>query len=704
MTRPSCLLVASLVMLGAVTSARAASADEGMWTFDNPPAKKLDEDHGFSPDQSWYDHVRLASVRFNNGGSGSFVSGKGLVMTNHHVGLDCIQKLSSETSDHVENGFIAWTMSEERRCPDLELNVLISMDDVTARIDKAISGVDLDQQAKARKEEMARIEKECSSETGLRCDVITLYGGGQYVLYRYRKHTDVRLVFAPEQQVAFFGGDHDNFTYPRHDLDVALFRVYEKDAPYEPEHYLAWSAAGPRENDLVLVSGNPGYSGRQLTVSQLEVLRDTVYPARIKVYGRLHQTAVAFALRGEEQERQATKIIFALENALKAYRGFLDGLQDEALMERKTADEKALIGEAAKGPDKGKSVKGAVKDIRKAQKLYAGLAQAQTLFVLRGSDLFEIAQHVVRLVEEKDKPNEKRLEEYRDSALESLELGLYSEAPIYPDLEEELIRTSLELAVETLGPADPFVKAALGSSTPAQVARDVAQGTRLVDPQVRRDLVKAGKEAIESSDDPMIRLALAVDPITRELRKRYEEEVQATEERAGGVMARTRFDVYGKDQPPDATFTLRLSYGVVKGYEAEGTLVPWKTTFYGMYDRYHSFGKSGPWSLPALWVEKKGGFKMATPLNFVCTADIIGGNSGSPVVNRVGEVVGLVFDGNIQSLVWRFAYTEKQGRAVAVHSSAIKRALYSIYDAGHIAWELGRKGPPSPKSGAKTGK
>lgn len=684
----ACLVLASTLRTG------PTDADEGMWTFHEPPTDRLAKDHGFTPDSSWYDHLRLASVRFNNGGSGSFVSGTGMVMTNHHVGFDCIQKISDEDDDYVASGFIARSMDEEQPCPDLELNVLISYEDVTDAVHAAAAEVDEKEQGQARKEEIARLEAQCHDDTGLRCNVITLHGGGQYMIYLYRKHTDVRLVFAPEQQVAFFGGDHDNFTYPRHDLDVALFRVYEDGEPYEPAHYLRWSKYGAHADELVLVSGNPGYSGRMLTLAQLEFFRDASYPLRVKVYSRLHQSMALYADRGEEQERQAKKLIFGLQNALKAYGGFLDGLEDEQLMKKKAEQEADLRAAINNDKKLKKTVGSAFVDIEKAQKTHEKIAAAQLLSGLRGSDLYPLGQHIVRMVAETQKPNEKRLAEYRESSLESLKMKLYSEAPIYRDMEEEILRTNLEMAVQILGPDSDYVQAALGDRTAAQVAADVAQNTQMLDPEKRRELVQGGQEAVESSDDPLIQLALRVDPFTRDIRDTYEDDVEAVEESAGGVISTARFQVYGKSQPPDATFTLRLAYGVVKGYEAEGTLVPWKTTFYGMYDRYHSHGKTGPWALPERWVEKKDTYKMGTPLNFVCTADIIGGNSGSPVVNTDGEVVGLIFDGNIQSLVWRFAYTDEQARAVAVHSSAIKRALYSIYDAPRIGWELGRDGPP----------
>ncbi len=687
-TLTSCLITAAvLVLLGP----SATRADEGMWTFDNPPVEKLEKEYGFTPSPEWLDHLRLSAVRFNNGGSGSFVSGSGLVMTNHHVGFDCIQKLSSAEQDYVKKGFIARSFEDEAPCPDLELNVLMSMQDVTDRVQKAVMGAK--DEVEARKEEIARIEKECHDGTGLRCNVITLYGGGQYVIYRYRKHTDVRLVFAPEQQIAFFGGDFDNFTYPRHDLDVSLFRVYEKDKPFKPEHYLEWSKAGAREGDLVFVVGNPGYSGRQLTVSQLTFLRDTQYPLRVEFYTRLLDDLESYASRGKEQRRQSKKLIFALQNALKAYGGFLDGLEDEDLMAGKVKQEEEIKKAVKKDKKLDKEIGSAWTDIAKAQKTHKKIATARLVSVFRGSELYEIAETIVRLTAEKEKPNEKRLEEYRDSNLESLELQLFSDAPIYRDMEEVVIRATLEEAEKRLGKSDMFVMAALGSEKPASVAALVAQKTALVDPEKRRELVTSGRKGVEKSKDPLIKLALVLDPITRKLRQQYENKVEGVEEKAGGLISKAWFAAYGKSIPPDATFTLRLAYGTVKGYEAEGTKVPWKTTFYGLYDRYHSFGGKAPYNLPSTWKKKKDKFKMATPLDFVSTNDIIGGNSGSPVVNEAGEVVGLVFDGNVESLVWRFVYTDEKERCVSVHSSAIKRALYDVYDAGHIGWELGREGP-----------
>jgi hypothetical protein len=693
MFRDHLLRVASIatIALVLVTEPSASRADEGMWTFDNPPMKKLEKEYGVKPTAKWLDHLRLSAVRFNNGGSGSFVSGMGLVMTNHHVGFDCIQKLSTKETDYVKKGFIASSFEEEKRCPDLELNVLVSMQDVTERLHKALKGAK--DEVAARKEEIARIEKECHDETGLRCNVITLYGGGQYMVYRYRKHTDVRLVFAVEQQIAFFGGDHDNFTYPRHDLDVALFRVYEDGKPFEPGHYLKWSKAGAKEGELVFVVGNPGYSGRQLTVAQLMFLRDVQYPLRVDLYTRLLEELEDYTEQGKEQERQAKKLVFGLQNALKAYGGFLEGLEDEDLMAKKVEEEKKLKKSLKKNKKLKKEAEGAWDDIAKAQKVHKKIAAARLVSAFRGSELYEIAERIVRLTAEKEKPNEKRLEEYRESNLESLELQLFSDAPIYRDLEEVVLRVNLEEAARMLGEGHMFVTAALGTKTPAQVAARLAQETTLTDPDKRRELVKGGRKAVEKSDDPLIVLARVLDPITRKLRKRYENKVEGVEEKAGGILAKVLFEVYGKSIPPDATFTLRLAYGTVKGYEAEGTKVPWKTTFYGLYDRYHSFGGKPPYNLPSLWKKKKDAFKMGTPLNFVSTNDIIGGNSGSPVVNKAGEVVGLVFDGNIESLVWRFVYTDEKERCVSVHSSAIKRALYSVYDAKHIGWELGRDGP-----------
>ena len=690
------LALASIALLVALGSA----ADEGMYTFDNPPLALWKATYGFSPSKAWLEKAMTASVRFNDGGSGSFVSGDGLVMTNHHVGLGCIQKISTPGKDYVRDGFISAGRADEVPCPGYELNVLVSYEDVTQKVTSAAQGAKDDTEAgKLRKKATAGIEKACNESTGLRCNVDMLYGGGQYILMRYRKHTDVRLVFAPEQQIAFYGGDFDNFTYPRYDFDIAIFRVYEEGKPYHPKHYFQWSKDGAAENELVFVIGNPGATGRQLTVSQLEFQRDIRTPNRLRSFKHALEALRAYAAGADENERQATEMIFSFENAIKAYTGFNEGLRDPAVFAAKKKEEDELKEAAAKDPALMAQVKYSWKKIAEAQADHATFHPAWYVFAALQdrSELLRRAVTIVQMVEEKKKLNEDRYEEFRDSNLESVELDLFSEAPIYEGLEKTMIRSGLEEAVEVLGADNGYVKLVLDGKTPGALAEEVVEGTKLFDVGLRKDLVKKGdkqslkkwQKALVKAKDPMIMLAFRLDPVLRELRDRYEDDIESVEETEGQKIAEVRFTLYGKSKPPDATFTLRIAYGVVKGYEAEGTIVPFSTNFYGLYGRSAAFGGKPPFDLPKRWVEHRGALDLSVPLNFVSTADIIGGNSGSPVVNARGEIVGLIFDGNIESLVLRYAYTEEKARAVAVHSSGIREALTKIYGAAAVAAELG---------------
>jgi len=683
-----CVRAAAVSAVFALVAA-AARADEGMWTLDNPPLVRWKQVYGFEPTPAWLEHVRLASVRFNDGGSGSFVSPDGLVMTNHHVASGQLQKLSSEGKDLVADGFYARTVDEELPCPDLELNVLVSMENVTNRVLAAAEGAPSKDEANLRrKEEIARIEKESFEGTGLRSDVVTLYAGGEYWLYRYRKYTDIRLVFAPEQQAAYFGGDPDNFSWPRHDLDMAFVRVWEDGKPLRCEHFFRWNPKGAPTGDLVFVSGHPGRTDRLETVAQLELQRDVLLPRTLDLIRSRLAALRAFGARGEEQERRAKALVFGYENSLKALTGEYEGLLDPRLMEKKRAEERALRDRVAHGGPGMEEVAGAWDEIAGANRILADVADARSFRSFRGSRLGWLALTIVEWVAEVEKPNEKRFEEFRESALDSLRIRLLSPAPIYADLEEAMLAAALELALERLGPNDPFVEKALRGRTPAKAAEEAVGGTKLADPEFRRALLDGGEAAVEASDDPMIALARAVDPEIRELRRLVEEKVEGVLTAAGEKIAQARFAAYGRSVAPDATFTLRLSYGVVRGYEQLGTWMPPKTTFHGLYDRAIGFDFIPPYDLPPRFVERKEALDLATPLDFVCSADIIGGNSGSPVLDREARIVGLIFDGNIQSLTANYLYDDDVHRAIAVHSAGILQALRRLYDAGRLADEI----------------
>ena len=682
--------LAALVVLGFCAP---ASADEGMWTLDNLPLAQLKERYGFTPAPEWIEHVRMASVRFNDGGSGAFVSADGLVLTNHHVALGQLQKVSSEKKDYAHDGFFARSREEEMRCPDLEIDELVGMENVTARVVAAIDPKAPEKkQNEQRKGEISRVEKESSDQTGLRSDVVELYDGGEYWLYRYKKYTDVRLVMAPEQQAAFYGGDPDNFTYPRFDLDMAFFRVYEHGKPVHPAHYFHWSKTGAVDGQLVFVLGHPGRTDRLRTVSQLEFERDLGMPDTLKRLGYFKEAYESYGAVGPEQMRRAKEEIFYLANGLKAYTGELEGLRDARLFDKLSRQEQALRRRVGEDSELANDYGEAWDKIAATQKLLASREKQRvyrnTRYVAR---LLDIGTTIVRYVVETRKPNELRYEEYRDSALDSLRFKLFSPAPIYPDMDEHMMAAFLRLAKYELGPNDEFVQAALGNETPEAVAHRVISGTKLADPAFRKQLIAGGVDAVQASDDPLILWARKIDPSYRELRQWYEDNVESVETLEGHKIAKARFAVLGKSTYPDATFTLRLSFGKVAGYDEGTTRVPFKTTFYGLFDRAASFNDQGPFDLSGAERRSAGilrNLDMSTPLDFVTTNDIIGGNSGSPVIDAAGDYVGLIFDGNIQSLAWRFAFDESQGRAVAVHSAGILMGLRKIYHMDRLADEL----------------
>jgi peptidase S46-like protein len=676
----------------------ARFADEGMWTFDNPPLKRWKEKYGFEPSRAWLDHVRLSTVRLsegNGGGTGSFISADGLVFTNQHVGAGQVAKLSAKASgggrDLVKEGFYASTREEELKCPDLEVDVLISYEEVTKRVLGAVKLEASEKEAAAqRKIEMAAIEKEESAKTDLKTEVVTLYNGGEYWLYRFKKYTDVRLVFSPEEQIAYFGGDYDNFTFPRHDLDITFFRVYEDGRPAKIEHYLKWTSKDVDEGELVIVPGFPGSTARLLTVAQLRYQRDAGNPLQMQVWASRSAALKAYAKRGSEQQRQASQSIRSLENSIKRLIGQQAGLQTARIFKKKE-DEEAALRKAVSAKSEWQQAYGdAWTRIEKAYEALPALSKRISFSNLTASRLGTIASSFVRYAEEIRKPNERRYEEFRDNRVEALKLNLLSPAPIYREMEEAILAAWLDLGQKVLGDDDPFFRAALGGSTPAEAAKRLISGTKLDDVAFRKALFEGGSEVVNKSDDPLIALARKVEPIIRELRAWNEEKIQNIETAAGERIANARFAVYGKTVYPDANFNLRIEYGTVAGYEEGTTLVPFKTTFYGLFDRAAGFNEKQPYNLPPRWKDAKSMLNLSTPLNFVYSADTIGGNSGSPIINRNAEIVGINFDSNIQKLPNRYLYIDESegSRAVGVHGAAIIEALQKLYGAGKLVAEI----------------
>ncbi len=676
--------------LGSLLLALAPRADEGMWLFNALPRDKLREAHGFELTDAWLEHLMQASVRFNSGGSGSFVSEDGLLLSNHHVGADALQKLSTPEKNYLRDGFYARRPEEEIRCVDLELNVLQGIEDVTARVNAAVPAEATPEQAfQARRAVMAAIEKESLERTGLRSDVVTLYQGGAYHLYRFKRYTDVRLVFAPEMQIAFFGGDPDNFEYPRHVLDICLFRAYEDGRPARVPHYLRWSRAGVQPGELTFVSGHPGRTSRLLTLAELEYLRDAQFPYTLEWLKRREVLLAAWSARSEENARRAKDDLFGVQNSRKARDGGLAGLLDPAFMDTRRRAEEAFKAAAAARPE-AREVAAAFEQIAAAQQAIAADALRYRLLEAAhgfAAESFRIARTLLRAGEEFPKPNGERLPEFRDSSRPSLELDLFSSKPIYPDLETLALTDSLTFLVEKLGWADPLVQQVLAGQSPRARAARLVAGTRVREVAERRRLHDGGAAAVAAAADPMIELARQVDTEAREVRRR----VEAQDERkrqAHAVLARARFALQGAGTYPDATFTLRLAYGTVRGYQEDGrTLPPW-TTLEGLYARAAEMNHRPPFDLPPRWVRRKGALDLKTPLNFVGTHDIIGGNSGSPVVNRAGEFVGVIFDGNIHSLVLDFAYDDTLARSISVDSRGILEALRRVYRADRLVREL----------------
>jgi Peptidase S46 len=680
----------------------SAAADEGMWLFSAPPLKQLREKYQFEPTPQWLEHLQKASVRFNSGGSGSFVSANGLVITNHHVGADTLQKIGDAQHNYLRDGFYAKTQADEIKSTDLELNVLMSIEDVTARVNGAVqAGMTSEQAANARQAAIAAIEKESKDKTGLRTDVVTLYQGGAYHLYRYKRYDDVRLVFAPEQQIAFYGGDPDNFEYPRYDLDICIFRVYENGQPAKIDNFLKFNSRGPSDGELTFVSGSPGKTDRQLTLDELADTRDRYLPYVLRMFNRREVLETAYSARSFENARKAREDLFGTQNNRKRYDGYLAGLLDPEIWSQLKAREQKLRDAIARDP-KLKSttaaydrIKHAQAEIAKNAPVYNYLEQERPVTIgYRGpralsGNLFKYARLLTRAIDERAKPNGERLPQFRDSARESLELELFSTEPIYDDYEILRLTDSLTDFASQFGANDPMVQKVLAGKSPHARAVELVSGTKLKDVAVRKDLYGKDAAALQAAHDPMLDLARLIDGPAKEARKIYDAQ-EEIKKQAYAEIAKARFAIEGTGRFPDATFTLRLSYGTVRGYEQDGKQIPAFTDFAGLYQRSAEHDNKPPFDLPQRWIDKKANLNLATHFDFVSDADIIGGNSGSPVVNKDNEFVGIIFDGNIQSLVLDCIFTDTQARAVSVDSAAIIEALRKVYDAGALADELER--------------
>jgi hypothetical protein len=662
----------------------AASADEGMWPFHGAPLANLNGALNTKIDPAWLDKVRTATIRLSNC-TASFVSKDGLILTNHHCVEQCLAELSSKENSYVEDGFLAKSREEEKKCETQIADVLTSMEDITAKVVKATDGKDDKTANEARKAVLTQLESECEKTTKLKCESVNLYEGGQHWLYRYKRYTDVRIAFAPEAGIAAYGGDPDNFQFPRWCLDFGLLRAYENGKPVKPANYLKMNFAGPRNGDPVFVSGHPGSTDRLLTVAQLEEQRNVQWPQWLLRYSELRGRLIQFGEQSPTNERISADLLNGYENGIKVRRKMLDALHEDELFERKKAEEAALRKSA------GASVGDPWGDIEKAlaaqRAIYLPYVYIENNGAFQGR-LAGYARALVRGAAERDKPNDQRFREYTDGALPRIEQQLGAGVPIYPELESLRLGWGLQRMREWLGPDHPVVRQLLAKEGPNELAKRLVNETKLGDPAVRLELWKGGSAAIAASTDPMIVLARSVEADARALRKQYEDTVEAPEEVASEKIAKVRFAALGTSVYPDATFTLRLNWGTVQGWNENGTMVEPFTKLSRAFERATG---SEPFRIPDSWQKVKDKLDMNTPFNLSTNNDIVGGNSGSPLISAKGEVVGLLFDGNIHSISGAYWFDTEKNRSVAVHPAIIREALSKVYGATAILAELSAK-------------
>lgn len=676
-------------------------ANEGFWPFNRIPRAAIKQALGVDLTDQWIERVQQSSVRFPSG-SGSFVSPDGLVLTNHHVSLDLLHKMSTPERDYASKGFVAGDRSQELKAADLELMSLQKIEDVTAKVNESVKpGMSSAETLAARRAAIAAIEKDAQDKTGLEAEMVTLYQGGQYHLYLYKKFTDVRLVFAPEFDAAFYGGDPDNFTFPRYCLDMTIWRVYENGKPFQTKNYLPWSTTGVKEGEAVFTSGHPGATQRLNTVAHLEFLRDQALPLSIDAFTEIRNSLESYMKQGAEQARQANDEFFGIENSLKSWKGQIGGLKDAATMNKKRADEKALRDRVNADAELKAKYGEAWDQVAKARAALPPY-NLERVFFESGlgpyTQYFTLARTLVRWADESAKPNGQRLPEYSDARKAAIERQIGSEAPIYPGVEQAKLEAGFTVMQRMLGADNALVKQVLAGKTPKARAAELVAGTKMGDAAARKALLAGGKAAVAASKDPFIELARLVDPRARELRTKYDNEVLGVERDAYAKIAQSVFATQGDAAYPDGTFTLRLSYGQVKGYVENGKQVSPFTELRGLFVRGDEHKQKPPYKIADSWMKARGSLNPTTPFDFVSTNDIVGGNSGSPVINVKGEMVGLIFDGNIQSLPGYFVYDQAVNRAVSVDARGMLEALRVVYKANWLADEL--TATPSVKTAA----